>query len=91
MKNGIKTGLEKRRRGEETGRPGGTSGAAYAWGRNQCGQLGLGDTLTRAGPTEVTALQVVADRAFAKASFNENLHSLLSMACGIIVPKTILI
>uniref|UniRef100_A0A7S3X5A4 Regulator of chromosome condensation n=1 Tax=Emiliania huxleyi TaxID=2903 RepID=A0A7S3X5A4_EMIHU len=33
------------------------SGAAYAWGRNQCGQLGLGDTLTRAGPTEVTALQ----------------------------------
>jgi len=34
------------------------AGAAFAWGRNDMGQLGVGDTRTRAGPTTVTGLKV---------------------------------
>ncbi|KAL1511595.1 hypothetical protein AB1Y20_006389 [Prymnesium parvum] len=34
----------------------GAAGEAFAWGRNDAGQLGLGDTTTRAQPTRVSAL-----------------------------------
>lgn len=34
-----------------------SAGAAFAWGKNDMGQLGLGDTTTRAGPTAVAALK----------------------------------
>lgn len=32
------------------------SGGAYAWGRNESGQLGLGDTVTRPGPVPIDSL-----------------------------------
>ncbi len=35
-------------------------GTCYVWGRNEKGQLGLGDQLTRNVPTELTALKGVA-------------------------------
>jgi len=35
----------------------GADGSAYAWGRNDFGQLGLGDAWTRPGPTLVEALK----------------------------------
>ena len=34
----------------------GQDGSVFAWGRNDAGQLGLGDTLTRPGPARVEAL-----------------------------------
>ena len=31
-------------------------GAAFAWGRNEAGQLGMGDTITRPGPAPIQGL-----------------------------------
>ena len=51
-------------------------GAVYAWGRNERGQLGLGDTRNRYQPALVPGLPPVAALAAGKA------HSLALTACG---------
>jgi alpha-tubulin suppressor-like RCC1 family protein len=53
-------------------------GAVYAWGRNEAGQLGLGDTDDRFVPTLVTAISgyEVVEVATGKA------HTLFLTACG---------
>lgn len=39
--------------------PADNQGKAYSWGRNECGQLGLGDMVNRNDPTELTQLSAL--------------------------------
>jgi alpha-tubulin suppressor-like RCC1 family protein len=57
------------------------SGDVYAWGRNESGQLGLGDTRRRNCPTLVTA---VAGRRIVGAAAGRN-HTLLLTADGAVL------
>jgi len=52
-------------------------GRAFAWGRNKHGQLGLGDTITRSYPTEISSLS----EAVSTAACGQK-HSLLATESG---------
>lgn len=57
-----------------------TSGDAFAWGRNDKGQLGLGDFANRAEPTRVASLSSSSDPAVAAAC--GKVHSVVATRSG---------